>query len=62
MTKSKKYAIKVSTGNGPYRWLTGWDGTFATRAEAKACAERASRNDGWSAKVVVVVDSAAGGV
>jgi hypothetical protein len=39
-----------------FRSLTGWDDVFATRAEAQACADRATKKDWYAAKVVEVDD------
>lgn len=50
--QTKVFGVKIKTGAGEYRWLTGWDDWYASRADAKACAERANRKNGWSAKVV----------
>ena len=47
-----KYAIIIQTGLGSFRPLAGWDTLYASRSEAVAAADRAGRNDGWSAKVV----------
>ena len=49
---ARVYGILIQTGNGKLRPAVGWDRGWATRAEAEACAERARRQAGWSAKVV----------
>lgn len=61
MAKSgSMYGIMIATGTGPYRWISGWDALYATLAEARAAAKRASANDGWSARVVeITADEAA---
>ena len=52
---TKSYMIVIALGaSKSYGPKVGWDDTFATHAEAEACAERARRNDGWSIKVVEV--------
>lgn len=52
-----KYAVKIQTGTGPYRWLHGWDAEYPTRKDAEAVAEQAEKNDGWSARVVELPDA-----
>ena len=47
----KFFGITISTGSS-YHPVAGWDSLYTTREDAEACATRAQRNDGWSAKVV----------
>lgn len=53
------YGVKIQAGLGAYKWAVGWDTIWSTRAEAEACAIRARRNDGWSARVVEILDEVA---
>ena len=55
-----QFTVLISAGNPTdYSRKVGWDGLHSTRAEAEACAARARRNDGWSAKVVTVSNAEA---
>lgn len=51
--QSKIYAVLISSG-GEYRPVVGWDEVFSERKAVEACAARARRNDGWSAKVITM--------
>lgn len=52
---AKKYMVVIALGaSNSYGPKVGWDTEWDTREEAEACAERARKRDGWSAKVVEV--------
>lgn len=57
-TTTTRYAVLIQTEpRREYQSLTGWDETFATRAEAEACAARAMRHDWYAAKVIEIRDA-----
>ena len=49
---TKTYGIEIKAGNGSYGVKSGWDTEFTTREDAKDCARRAGRREGWIARVV----------
>lgn len=54
------YGVLISVDGRKFQAYEGWDASFASRAEAESCATRASKNSGWSAKVIeMTADEAA---